>query len=156
MRPSWRDSKVVSAFLLLLTKSIQSTCRLIPTIKEYFAGLAKAAEYGRPVNETIDECHSDHEEDKVVTTTTTVTETKTLVVQAKAEAESKVKSGCAAATTSTKTVAKTETVGKGKVLLPLSDHNSLCVGLRVHTKSDVLVKVAGRLKGDDANSINHI
>ncbi|KAH6916489.1 hypothetical protein BKA70DRAFT_1556925 [Coprinopsis sp. MPI-PUGE-AT-0042] len=123
-------------------------------VEEDFAELAKIQEDGGAATEAIDECHSDHEGEKTVTKTTTVTETKTLVVHPKVEdsEEGKDKSDSAGATTSTKTVEKTETVEKGKVLLPLSDHNSVCVGLRVYTKSDVPVKVAGRLKGEVAKA----
>jgi hypothetical protein len=125
-------------------------------MEEDFAELAKTKGGIDAASDGNDECHSDHEEEKTVTKTTIVTETKTLVVHPKAEAatpdEGKDKSDPAASTTSTKTVEKTETVEKGKVPLPLSDHNSVCVGLRVYTKRDVPVKVAGRLKGDVAKA----
>ncbi|KAH6872032.1 hypothetical protein BKA70DRAFT_294802 [Coprinopsis sp. MPI-PUGE-AT-0042] len=54
------------------------------------------------------------------------------VVHPKAKEESKDKSDSAAATTSTKTVEETEKVEKGKVLLPLSDHHSLCPVEGIH------------------------
>ena len=117
-------------------------------MEEDFAELANKG----ATTETIDECHSDHEDDKVVTTTTTVTETKTLVVHPQTEGTGDEKASDSGAATTTKTVEKTETVEKGKVLLPMSDHNTVCVGLRVYTKTDVPVKVAGRLKGDVAKA----
>ncbi|KAH6916485.1 hypothetical protein BKA70DRAFT_1419394 [Coprinopsis sp. MPI-PUGE-AT-0042] len=104
-------------------------------VEEDFAELAKIHEDGGAVTEGIDEyedsgCSSKAEDSK----------------------EGKDKSDTAGATTLTKTVEKTEMVEKGKALLPLSDHNPVCVGLRVYTKSDVPVKVARRLKGEVAKA----